>query len=277
MADDAHLASLQAATNLSLGELADLSAVATSSPRFGATGDELIARNLWRDELRRHAATLMDRRLALDLQQALREDRTIEAVRRSREVQELRRQARASAGGTVTATPETRDDYSEDCYVCSDGHDKRSVRVDCGHLYCFPCLRQLCLLATKDETLNPASCCKQAINPLHFTKVVTPRQHTAYLDALKEFNSLDRVYCANPRCSAFLCAALNQNRTLATCSQCLARTCQACRGPWHLSDKEPCAAEADDVAASKLAQLVRGVRCPTCHRVVMRNGGCAHV
>lgn len=41
--------------------------------------------------------------------------------------------------------------------------------------------------------------------------------------------------------------------------------------------KVACADDVDGDAALKLAAQVHGVRCPKCHRVVERNGGCPHV
>ncbi|BGP51048.1 hypothetical protein JCM10450v2_006974 [Rhodotorula kratochvilovae] len=320
MADAALLASLQAATNLSIAELADLNTLATSSPRFGAGGDELLARNLWREELLRHSATLQDRRMAMDLQQALRENRTVEAVRRDRQAREasaasgvprsagpvdaaaeLKRRrlerfgvyapprpetalhglgstmASTSTAATASSSASTAPAQCEDCYICGDGHDKRNVRLECGHLYCYPCLRELFLIATKDEALNPAACCKRTVDQSHLSKVLTPAQHTAYLDAVKEFGAPDRLYCANPVCSAFLGAGVCKGRIMRVCNKCSAKTCQACKAPWHLSDAEACVADTDEIAGPKVAQLVRGVCCHKCKRVVMRNGGCPHV
>ncbi|GAA5886323.1 hypothetical protein JCM6882_001605 [Rhodosporidiobolus microsporus] len=263
------LNSLRAATNLSLADLADLNSLATSSPRLGASADEVLARNLWRDELQRFSVTLNDGALALDLQRPLRENRSLEAVRREREARELAaakadsvktatlsavdqvRMARSGASGEAS-TSGTRASTSASsgfastssivaskpvhtCFICQE-RVPHSITLSCHHRYCAPCLRELFVLATKDESLHPASCCTAKI-PLYLVSntVLTVQQTLAYSAASKE-------------------------------------TCAACKAPEHPST-QACAADGDDDAAAKLATQLRGTRCSKCHRVVMRNGG----
>ncbi|GAA6009694.1 hypothetical protein JCM10207_004158 [Rhodosporidiobolus poonsookiae] len=311
-ADDALLASLRAATTLSLSDLRSLNDLATSSPRFGASQDELVARNLWREELRRFSATLDDREMARDLQEALRRGVGFETVRRERE-------ERSSAGarglGDDSATTETSGDgdfqrriaqlhvssssaaspssfssafsrastsassssaVGDKCFVCME-HSHATILLPCGHRYCHHCLRQLFLLATKDESLNPARCCGVTFSSHFFKRCcgVTTAEQVAYEQAVVEFETKNRLYCSNKTCSAFLGEATRFTKSLhiVTCLKCYTQTCSVCKSPAHPSTTA-CAADSDDLAAGKLATQVHGARCRRCQRVVERNGGC---
>ncbi|GJN93085.1 hypothetical protein Rhopal_006130-T1 [Rhodotorula paludigena] len=320
MADAELLASLQAATRLSLADLRDLNLVSTSSPRFGASQDELLARDLWRRELQAHSAVLRDRTLARDLQTALRTNQTIETVRRRREqaTQDAQDSSVADHNDAVMLDSDGSDSDSElfrlprlapfvpleraaltasspaetvsvstsaalpvstrlSCYTCLSNVNLQTRRLDCGHVYCFPCLRDLFRAATRTESLHPASCCKRTIDVGVTMGALSAGDRAAYIRSVQEFASGDRLYCASPRCSAFLGSNLSKKQGKAIkCPNCQETTCSACKAPAHL-DTQVCAADNDDTAATKLVKLVRGVRCGACRRVVEKNGGCENV
>lgn len=332
MADAELLASLHAATQLSLADLRDLNLVSTSSPRFGASQDELLARDLWRRELQAHSAVLRDRTLARDLQTALQTDQTIETVRRKREqaTQGTQDNSVADHNDAVMLDSDDSDSDSErfriptpppaprpgktvskstsatlpvstrpSCYICLGNENLQTRRLDCGHVYCFPCLRDLFRAATRTESLNPASCCKRKIDVGVASGALSAGDRAAYIRSVQEFASGDRLYCASPRCSAFLGSNLSKKKGKAIkCPNCQETTCSACKAPavgqvlrrfpCHASkltfvqcaqhlDTQVCAADNDDTAATKLVKLVRGVRCGACRRVVEKNGGCENV
>ncbi|GAA5995560.1 uncharacterized protein JCM10292_005250 [Rhodotorula paludigena] len=311
MADTELLASLQAAAQLSLDDLRDLNLVSTSSPRFGASQDELLARDLWRRELQAHSAVLRDRTLARDLQTALRTNQTIETVRRRREqaTQDAQDSSVAAHNNTVmldsaawspgdserfriptpppAPRPSKRVSVSTSatlpvstrpsCYICLGNENIQTRRLDCGHVYCFPCLRDLFRAATRTESLNPSSCCKRKIDVGVASGALSAGDRAAYIRSVQEFASGDRLYCASPRCSAFRGSNLSKKKRKAIkCPTCQEMTCSACKAPAHL-DTQVCAADNDDTAATKLVKLVRGVRCGACRRVVEKNDGCENV
>ncbi|GAA6009692.1 hypothetical protein JCM10207_004157 [Rhodosporidiobolus poonsookiae] len=306
-ADDALLASLRAATTLSLSDLRSLNDLATSSPRFGASQDELVARNLWREELRRFSATLDDGEMARDLQEALRRGVRVETVRREREERSSagagglgddsdstetsgdsdieRRIAQLHVSSSSTASTSSSSAFPSKtgnagsftasvglvCFVCLE-RTSTSTMLACGHRYCADCLKQLFLLATKDESLNPASCCKISIPPSYAK--LSPAELGNYTSAAVEFKTKNRLYCSNNTCSTFLgeATSITSSLHIVTCPKCYTQTCSVCKSPAHPSTTA-CAADSDDLAASKLAAQVRGVRCDSCERVVERNGG----
>ncbi|BGP19439.1 hypothetical protein JCM10213_000678 [Rhodosporidiobolus nylandii] len=306
--DAAFLNSLQAATRISLDELRDLNALATSSPRFGAGQDELVARDLWRQELERFSRMIGDRQMAQDLQQALRENRSVEAVRREREERQraaapqvpvaaqtsrtatdsLRQAHAASSTSRATSSSSTNAAFSSrlpssstastsslPCFICTEA-GVPSVTLPCGHHFCRPCLGELFLLATKDESLSPASCCSRTVDPSWMLSTsLTLVERSDYRKALDEFGTKNRLYCSRASCSAFLGKAGGPRRMI-TCESCGAGTCAACKSPEH-SRSEACAADTDDSAAAKLATALRGTRCLNCKRVVVKNGGCENV
>ncbi|KAJ8292261.1 Frataxin, mitochondrial [Rhodotorula toruloides] len=220
-ADDV-LESLRTATQLSLADLRDLQALASSSPRYGSSEDEQLAYNLWKEELERFTVTLADRQVAQDLQTALRTSQTLEAVRRQREQRSARLAAAAhpyrrktpdsastSASKTVPSTgplastsgalghaPELVSSTPY-CISCADEVDGDAAKATCGHLFCHPCLVRLFRLATRDESLFPPSCCKTPIPSTLAIPLLNAQEGEAYKRAVEEYSTPRRLYCSN--------------------------------------------------------------------------------
>ncbi|BGP34786.1 hypothetical protein JCM10296v2_006608 [Rhodotorula toruloides] len=299
MTDDV-LESLRTATQLSLADLRDLQALASSSPRFGSSKDEQLAYNLWREELERFTATLADRQLAQDLQTAIRTGQTLEAVRRQREQRSVRLAAAAhpyrrktpdsastsasktvpstvplaSTSGTLGHAPKLVSS-TPCCSSCADEVGGDAAKATCGHLFCRPCLVRLFSLAMRDESLFPPSCCRTPIPSTLAIPLLDVQEGEAYKRAVQEYSTPRRLYCSNGKCGNWLGAlpALKQD---VACGKCGRVTCSACKAPAH-DAKVACADDADGDAALKLAAQVNGVECRKCHRVVERNGGCPNV
>ncbi|GAA6049666.1 hypothetical protein NBRC10513_005969 [Rhodotorula toruloides] len=298
MADDL-LESLRAATQLSLADLRDLQALASSSPRFGSSEDEQLAYILWREELERFTSTLGDRQLAQDLQTALRTGQTLDTVRTQRErsvrlvaaAHPYRRKTpdsastsspktvpstvpHASTSGDLDRTP-TVFSSTPYCISCADEVDGDATKATCGHLFCAPCLVRLFRLATRDESLFPPSCCKTPIPSTLAIPLLDVEDGKAYRRAVQEYSTPRRLYCSNGKCGMWL-GSLPASKQDVLCGKCGRVTCSACKAPAH-DAKVACADDLDGDAALKLAAQVNDVRCPKCHRVVERNGGCPHV
>ncbi|GAA5968444.1 hypothetical protein JCM11641_007640 [Rhodosporidiobolus odoratus] len=250
-ADVALLASLQTATNVSLTDLADLNLLATSTPRYGASVDELLARRMWRSWSASRSARFGGSAPTPSSSLATFSTR------------------QNSVASTSSAPPSS----TLSCYICGDT-GVATTYLPCGHRYCHPCLRQLFLLATKDESLHPAACCKKEI-PSNLFCGMNLRERLDYRNASREFSMSDRLYCSNRTCSNLLGPARGARRMF-SCTKCTYKTCAACKSPEH-SLAEACAADTDDTAAIKLADQLHGARCSRCNRVVVRNGGCENV
>ena len=65
----------------------------------------------------------------------------------------------------------------EPCVSCFDPSDVKSA---CVHFYCIPCIRELCLAATKDISLFPARCCKQVVPQEHIEKALKSDEFATY-------------------------------------------------------------------------------------------------
>ncbi|BGO94932.1 hypothetical protein NBRC10512_000611 [Rhodotorula toruloides] len=292
MADDV-LESLRTATQLSLADLRDLQALASSSPRYGSSEDEQLAYNLWKEELERFTVTLADRQVAQDLQTALRTGQTLEqreqrSARLAATAHPYRRKTPDSA--STSAVPSTVPLASTSgalghaqrlvsstpyCISCADEVNGDAAKATCGHLFCRPCLVRLFRLATRDESLFPPSCCKTPIPSTLAMPLLDVEDGKAYRRAVQEYSTPRRLYCSNGKCAVWL-GALPASKQDVACGKCGRVTCSACKAPAH-DAKVACADDLDGDAALKLAAQVNGVRCPKCHRVVERNGGCPHV
>ncbi|GAA5868329.1 hypothetical protein JCM8547_002156 [Rhodosporidiobolus lusitaniae] len=255
---------LVASTNLSTRDLNSLNALATLPPRKNASPDELYARRVWRDELDSLALRLDDHALARVQTGETRVNSTKGSSKFSTSRQPLLSLSPNNPSTSVTAVSSVS---HLPCVACGESGIP-TVAIPCKHRFCKPCLSRLFLLATRDESLHPASCCGMAIdeNTLYESNL-THKQRSLYRSASQEFKLSSRVYCSNKRCSIFLGPGSTERKIL-TCSSCNSKTCAACCSPEH-SVNQACTADLDDDAATKLVNQLRGVRCPKCKRVVL--------
>lgn len=153
-------------------------------------------------------------------------------------------------------------------YLCSD-----ALETPCGHHYCMDCLAVLFESSIVDETMYPPRCCRQTIplgdaRPLLDQKLVRNFEQKSI-----EFDTKDRTYCFDPRCSSFI-PAEHITDNVAGCPSCGRRTCAICKAAAHRGDCP------DDEALQQLLQAADDQgwqRCHTCHRVVDLRSGCNHI
>jgi hypothetical protein len=73
------------------------------------------------------------------------------------------------AGPSMTSTEQQADTMNKfsvefQCTACTDRYPRyKIVTSNCGHRYCADCIKSLFMRSTKDESLYPPKCCKQAI------------------------------------------------------------------------------------------------------------------
>ena len=143
----------------------------------------------------------------------------------------------------------------------------------CDHWYCSDCLSALFTHSLTDESLFPPRCCTMAIPVDDFQEFLTPAVVTQFHEKAVEYNTLDRTYCHQLECSAFIPAPMQEQT--ASCPACSESTCTSCKGPAH--DGKDCP---EDPASKELLQLARErgwQRCFSCHRMVELNTGCNHI
>jgi len=104
------------------------------------------------------------------------------------------------------------------------------------------------------------------------------------MEKSREFSTLNRVYCASPRCSQFLGPCVKRMAWLALgqevykCS-CGTSTCSMCKKAHEAGVKHSCRdvtdKEMEDVLA--LGREEGWARCPGCRTMVELNMGCYHM
>ena len=160
------------------------------------------------------------------------------------------------------------------CVCCGDEEDSTSlVEAPCRHVYCNDCLKELFLKATKDESLFPPRCCRQNIPIDAISNSLSTEELHRFRIASIEFNTTNRIYCANPRCGIFILPE-NVQADLARCQECGNFTCTICKQVKHEGDCPQDTAVQETIA---LADRENWRRCSNCQRMVELHVGCNHI
>ncbi|KAI0361841.1 hypothetical protein OH77DRAFT_1367208, partial [Trametes cingulata] len=152
------------------------------------------------------------------------------------------------------------------------------VRLRCGHTYDVGCMQTLFTKATADESLFPPKCCSTPIKLADIERYLGAALSDSFSKKEREFGTANRVYCCNPRCSVFLCAATPDSASGASryCSACGRRTCTSCKEYAHPGMS--CGrTQASDDAVLRLGKTHGWQRCPSCRHLVSVDEGCYHV
>jgi hypothetical protein len=161
-----------------------------------------------------------------------------------------------------------------ECLICATvTKPDRIVRLDCSHNHCRDCLSRNFFVALSSEPFRPACCCSGPIRPLILRYLVSWGLAKAtdiqrYRQRLAEHEAVDRFYCHNPECRAFIPTALRTLRN-GKCAKCLAKTCRLCEQKWHhgfcLAGQPTAAREQNhEVLFLSLARQHGWKRCPQC-------------
>ena len=161
-----------------------------------------------------------------------------------------------------------------ECVVCQDhvvAHN--ATKLPCGDQYCAYCLQELFNTSLVDESLFPPRCCRQPIDPEKIEEFLTPAIIAAHFEKKIEFETVDRTYCSDPRCSIFIHAE-HISGECATCPECKKVTCTMCKAPSHGGD---CPADEATQQLLQMAQENGWQRCTTCKRMISISTGCNHM
>ncbi|CAF9910243.1 MAG: hypothetical protein ALECFALPRED_006435 [Alectoria fallacina] len=265
-------------------QIQDLADLVTDHDSEGLEGDTLndskIARDLYREELRKNAAIISDLRFGEKLGEAI-GDEPPSPVPSATPVFD---QILAKSFGllTIEASSATEDKASSfdhwgtgyhNCVICMDEFSARHlITAPCGDHYCKTCIGQLYNLAMKDESLFPPRCCRQPIPLGIATPLLTVAQVQKFLEKRVEFNTPNRTYCHDTTCGAFI-APDNISGEKAMCT-CGALTCTVCKAAAHEDDcpEDPAYASLMASAAAEGYQT-----CQQCKRLVELSIGCNHM
>lgn len=163
-----------------------------------------------------------------------------------------------------------------ECVVCLNTFlASQTMKLACGDIWCRGCLTRLFQDATLNEGMWPPKCCRQEVS-------VTDLQHILSVDLRRQFarksiewNTIDRIYCFEPTCSAFIQRGSFEGRR-AQCPACSRETCSECKSAYH--ETPPClGTTADDKLLRDMARTNGWQNCPSCHRFVEITHGCNHM
>ncbi|KAH0263242.1 hypothetical protein KCU91_g12857, partial [Aureobasidium melanogenum] len=162
-----------------------------------------------------------------------------------------------------------------ECVACEEQLPPKDLTLtSCGHCYCGSCLSLVFNATISDESLYPPRCCAQTPIPIeHAKRFLDSGFEETFRDKGVELNTIDRTYCSNPTCSAFILPE-DYVRDRATCHKCWQRTCIVCKAPGHEGD---CPADLELAALLKYAEDMGWQRCYNCLSVVQRHNGCSHM
>ncbi|KAK0730731.1 hypothetical protein B0H67DRAFT_48477 [Lasiosphaeris hirsuta] len=209
-----------------------------------------------------------------------------------------------------------------ECLICTSTIPTgRGYRLGCGHVHCERCLQANFRITMRTTPFRPVQCCNR-IHPTLLRRVLTDTQTPnwtndmmLYRQRVAEYDARDKLYCWDPKCSAFIPLALREGTAnSAKCRKCHTKTCVACRGKFHFGSCSSAAlamatakrgastagsgvskreTEAERTARAarvveirrrrgeeafkKLASAMRWKPCPECKRVVEKVEGCNHI
>ena len=174
---------------------------------------------------------------------------------------------------TSSATEPAKCEKSQ-CVSCNEKLDVFCVASGpCKHEYCQDCLRTVIEYALVDEALFPPGCCRQPFIFDEIKRFLTPELISEYNLKKVEYETPNRIYCANSKCSMFLYAE-NITGDEALCPACCTFTCTICKGHEHAGDCP------EDVATKEVLDLAADEgwrRCGKCSRMIDLRVGCNHI
>ncbi|KAJ5526917.1 hypothetical protein N7513_011076 [Penicillium frequentans] len=159
------------------------------------------------------------------------------------------------------------------CTACLDEREDITFSGRCGHQYCQDCTRRL-ILSTRNEALYPPRCCGQVLPPIIVLSVLSYEELRRFSDKAVEYNTENRVYCADPRCSQFIPQFAIDDRN-ATCPRCSKITHLPCRSLAHPG--APCPKNNTRHEIFQMARAEKWKKCTKCKNMVELLLGCNHI
>ncbi|KAG1756892.1 uncharacterized protein EDB91DRAFT_1233581 [Suillus paluster] len=179
-------------------------------------------------------------------------------------------------GGTKLRKIERRF-FVLECIACGDKlPPKQSFRAPCAHHYCRECIANFAKASTRDESLYPLQCCQIRMPAKKVAQQLPKSLQIRFCAKSVEYSvsPATRVYCANEKCSAFLCSS-DTRKVNTTCRMCGTMMCLACRNRRHAG--EGCVEAGLQRDLKRLADDKNWQSCPGCRAIVERTDGCSHI
>ncbi|KAJ2998925.1 hypothetical protein HDV02_003900 [Globomyces sp. JEL0801] len=190
---------------ISLSDIDDLSICDESDPN-----DFIYAVNLWQQDLKATAIARNDT-IPDELYARLQNQDELERLDREyahsaskndvEKMDDLAKQIASLSFASIPQSPSTDTFFSTtNSEQCSSNIDKWSdciscfkktkQKVLCGHYYCDPCVRQVCLTAMHDISFFPARCCKREIVQELIEKSLKTDEFNRYKDLQTSLSSV---------------------------------------------------------------------------------------
>lgn len=161
------------------------------------------------------------------------------------------------------------------CVSCFDMHEATFSAGPCDHQYCRACLRQMLIIAAKNEPQYPPRCCGNPIKTDGVaSKVLSKKELHEYNEKSVEWSTKNRLYCANRKCARFIPPA-NIEDEHGTCKSCAKITHVTCHLLAH--PNVDCPKDEALQGVLKLARSRQWQRCSKCRSMVERTEGCPHI
>ena len=183
-----------------------------------------------------------------------------------------------------------------ECIICTTKiRPDPQLRLPCGHVHCESCLLANFRVTMRSNPFRPVQCC-QRIDLTVLRRIAgIAAGISSYREKLTEFDTPNKLYCWDPKCSTFIPPALRAGsdggrRSLARsaqCRKCHTKTCMLCNNKFHFG---PCSSisavrgpvirserQVAEEAFQRLRSMMGWKKCPTCKRVVEKTEGCNHI
>lgn len=174
---------------------------------------------------------------------------------------------------SIASSPDAQQFWRQ-CIACLvDFPYHGTARTPCGHDYCRDCIRELFQAALSDDTLFPPRCCQTAMFSLGVRLYLPQGLVEGYHEKKIEMDTVDRTYCSDPTCSAFIKSdTIKDNK--AVCRKCQKETCARCKAAGHQNEC-PLDPSLQSILAAAAAEGWQ--RCRACGRMIELRTGCNHI
>lgn len=178
------------------------------------------------------------------------------------------------------------------CPVCLD-HPEARISLECGHIYCYPCLRHFLITGITDK--NPILACIECLAPISVNTLqrILPRSDLEDLFELV-FNTHVRTnpekykFCGTPHCTRLYMLSPKDSADPPAfhCPSCLRSVCSACQSvphegvtcfEWEINQNAE-VQKSDALLEKWASRKGKDVhRCPKCNALIEKNKGCNHI
>ena len=161
------------------------------------------------------------------------------------------------------------------CVICEESVPFYDVaRLPCDHECCRACLMEMFQAATVDESRYPPKCCQEiSPYPENVRLFLTMEMINKYLEKKIEWETKNRIYCANKQCGKFIRTEFVYVDD-AHCPACDSLTCTMCQEAAHNSD---CSKDEELLRTLELVKENGWRRCESCRRIIELKHGCNHI